>query len=106
MIFFLRATTTAYFWQLPVGRQRLTRISQGERDTSGMGNRMRRVVKYVLVAVAVLLCLATALFQYSVYRDRKNFSEAKNACERGCIQDSGGFPHCREVCAAHLDHYP
>ena len=53
---------------------------------------MRRVVKYILVAMAVLLCLAIALFEYSVYRDQKNFSEAKNDCEGGCIQDSGGFP--------------
>ena len=67
---------------------------------------MGRVVKYILVAVGVLLCVAIALFEYSVYRDRKNFSEAKNDCERGCIQDSGGFPQCREVCAAHPDRYP
>ena len=67
---------------------------------------MRRVLKYFLITVAALLCLAVALFKYSVYRDQTNFSEAKNDCERGCIQDSGGFPQCREVCAAHPDHYP
>jgi hypothetical protein len=71
-----------------------------------MGNLIRRAVKYTFVAVAVLLCVAIALFGYSVYRDQKNFSEAKNDCERGCIQDSGGFPQCREFCAAHPDHYP
>jgi len=71
-----------------------------------MGNQVRRVLKYISVTVAVLVCLAVALFEYSVYRDQKNFSEAKNACERGCIQDSGGFPQCREACANHPDHYP
>ena len=67
---------------------------------------MRRVVKYILISVAALLFLAIALFEYSVYRDQKKFSEAKNDCERGCIQDSGGFPQCREICAAHPDRYP
>jgi hypothetical protein len=67
---------------------------------------MGRLLKYILVTVAVLACMVIALFAYAVYRDQKNFSEAKNDCERGCIQDSGGFPQCREVCAAHPDHYP
>jgi len=63
-------------------------------------------LKYVLAIVAVLLLLAVALFEYSVYRDRKNFSEAANDCERGYIQDSCGFPRCREICADHPDRYP
>jgi len=67
---------------------------------------MRRPVKLALAAVVVLACVVVALFEYSVYRDQKNFSEAKNACERACIQDSGGFPACREVCATHPDRYP
>ena len=71
-----------------------------------VSNKMRRAVKYILVVVALFLCLVVALFMYSVRIDQKNFGEAKNACERGCIQDSGGFPQCREVCAAHPDHYP
>lgn len=71
-----------------------------------MRNPVRRAFKSILIVVAVLVVLAMALFEYSVYRDRKNFSEAKNDCERGCIQDSGGFPQCREICADHPDRYP
>jgi hypothetical protein len=67
---------------------------------------MRRVLKYALGVVAALLCLAFALFEYSYRADRQRFSAAKNACERGCIQDSGGFPQCREYCAEHPDRYP
>lgn len=65
-----------------------------------------RTLKYVLAIIALLAGLIIALFEYSTYRDQKNFGEARNECERGCIQDSGGFPQCREVCAAHPDHYP
>jgi len=67
---------------------------------------MRRVVKYALAIVAVLICLAIALLAYSFRRDQKQFSAAKNACERGCIQDSGGIDQCREFCIQHPDHYP
>ena len=71
-----------------------------------MGNRMRRVVKYSLAIVAVLVFLGMALLDYAYRRDQENFSAAKNACERGCIQDSGGIDQCREFCAQHPDHYP
>ena len=65
-----------------------------------------RVVKYVLAVVAAFICLVMALLAYSYYHDQKNFSAAKNPCERGCIQDSGGIEQCRPVCADHPDHYP
>jgi hypothetical protein len=71
-----------------------------------MGNRMRRVVKYILAVVAVFLCLVVALWEYSSHQDHKNFSAAKNNCERGCIQDSGGIDQCRKFCAQHPEHYP
>jgi hypothetical protein len=67
---------------------------------------MRRFLKYALGVVVALLCLAFALFEYSYRADQQRFSAAKNACERGCIQDSGGFPQCREYCADHPDRYP
>lgn len=67
---------------------------------------MRRVVKYVLAGIAVFICLVAALWEYSSYRDQQNFSGAKNKCEVGCIQDSGGLDQCREFCAQHPDHYP
>ena len=67
---------------------------------------MQRVLKYVLGFIAALLCAAIALFEYASYADHQRFAAAKNECERGCIQDSGGFPQCREFCADHPDHYP
>lgn len=67
---------------------------------------MKRIVKYALAAAGVFVCLVTALWEYSSYEDQRNFGAAKNACERGCIQDSGGINQCREVCAQHPDHYP
>ncbi len=67
---------------------------------------MQPVVKYVLAGTAALVCGVVALWEYSAYQDQKNFSAAKNACERGCIQDSGGIDQCRQVCAQHPDHYP
>ena len=67
---------------------------------------MRRVLKYILAAMAAFVCLVVALWEYSSYEDRKNFSAAKNDCERGCIQDSGGLYQCREFCVQHPDHYP
>jgi len=67
---------------------------------------MPRVLKYILAAMAVLLGLAIALFEYSTYADRERFAAAKNDCERGCIQDSGGLDDCRKHCAGHPDRYP
>ena len=67
---------------------------------------MPRTVKYLLVAAAVFIGLAVALFEYAAWRDHVNFSAAANACERGCIQDSGGIHQCRQFCEKHPDHYP
>jgi hypothetical protein len=67
---------------------------------------MQRSVKYIVVAAAVVVCLGVALWQYSYYEDQRNFGAAKNACERGCVGDSGGIEQCRQVCASHPDHYP
>lgn len=63
-------------------------------------------MKIILGVVVVFVGLAAGLFEYSSYEDRKNFSAAKNDCERGCIQDSGGIDQCRPFCADHPDHYP
>jgi len=65
-----------------------------------------RVVKYLLGVVSAFICLVMTLFAYSYYQDQKNFGAAKNACERGCAQDSGGIEQCRPACADHPDHYP
>lgn len=65
-----------------------------------------RPVKYILAIVAAFIGLAAALLAYSFHQDQKNFSAARNACERGCIQDSGGIDQCREFCVQHPDHYP
>lgn len=67
---------------------------------------MQRVVKYLSATMVAFICLVVALWEYSSYEDEKNFSAAKNACERGCIQDSGGLDQCRQVCTQHPDHYP
>jgi hypothetical protein len=67
---------------------------------------MKRIVKYILAAAAIFVCLVVALWEYSAYEDQRNFGAAKNACERGCIQDSGGIDQCRQVCKQHPDHYP
>lgn len=60
----------------------------------------------VLAGAAILLGLAAALFEYSTQQDRQRFAQARNACERGCIQDSGGLEQCREHCKGHPDRYP
>jgi hypothetical protein len=67
---------------------------------------MKRIVKYVLAATAVFVCFVVALWEYSSCEDQRNFSAAKNACERGCIQDFGGIDQCRQVRTQHSDHYP
>lgn len=56
--------------------------------------------------MVVLAGIAVALFEYSSYADHQRFSAAKNDCERGCIQDSGGLDQCRKYCLAHPDRYP
>jgi cytochrome c-type biogenesis protein CcmE len=66
---------------------------------------MRRTVKYILAIAAVLICAAVMLFIYAVHQDQERFREAKNDCERNCLQDSGGLMQCREVCTHHPNHY-
>ncbi|HZR35344.1 MAG TPA: hypothetical protein VFA75_08195 [Nevskia sp.] len=66
-------------------------------------------MKYLLAAIAVfaaVIGLAAALFESASRHDRDNFAAARNACERGCIQDSGGLDQCRQFCKTHPDHYP
>ena len=65
-----------------------------------------RWLKYVLGGVAALVLLAMALFTYAYERDQANFKAARNQCEVGCIQDSGGIDQCRIACKDHPGHYP
>jgi hypothetical protein len=67
---------------------------------------MKRIVKYILAATSIFICFVVALWKYSAYEDQRNFDAAMNACERGCIQDSGGIYQCRQACKQHPDHYP
>lgn len=67
---------------------------------------MQRAVKYIVAAIALLIGVVFALWQYSSYEDEKNFSAAKNPCERACIQDSGGIDQCQQFCQQHPDRYP
>jgi hypothetical protein len=67
---------------------------------------MGRVTKYSLAVIAAFICLVVALWEYSSYIDQKTIGAAKNKCEVGCINDSGGLDQCREICAQHPDHYP
>ena len=84
--------------------EKFSRIGQGA-GALGAGALIAFSGWLVLLAAAVL-GLAAVLLMYSFAADQERFAEAKNDCERGCIQDSGGFPQCREVCADHPDHYP
>ena len=65
-----------------------------------------RWLKYALLGLAALIILAVALFEYSYEHDQANFRAAKNQCEVGCIQDSGGIDQCRIYCKDHPGHYP
>ena len=67
---------------------------------------MRPVLKYTIAGIAAFTCLVAALWEYSSRQDQENFKAAKNKCEVGCIQDSGGLDQCREYCAHHPDRYP
>jgi hypothetical protein len=67
---------------------------------------MRRLVISIVVAIAAFIGLVVALWEYSSASDQKNFAAAKNKCEVGCVQDSGGIDSCRKLCADHPDHYP
>jgi hypothetical protein len=72
---------------------------------SGLSRKMRWL-KYVLAGLTALIFLAVALFVYSFERDQANFKAAKNQCEAGCIQDSGGIDQCRVYCKDHPGRYP
>jgi len=67
---------------------------------------MRRAVTYILIAADVLIGAAWLLLSWSFHADQQRFRAAKNPCERGCIQDSGGLESCRKACVTHPDHYP
>jgi hypothetical protein len=69
-------------------------------------SRIPRAVKRAAVALLAVIGLIVALFLYATHQDRKNLGAATNACERGCVQDSGGIDQCRTYCAAHPDRYP
>lgn len=71
-----------------------------------MNKRTRLVLASVFAVFAVGVGAAVALFDYATEADKQHFREAKNACERGCIQDSGGLDQCRVVCKDHPDRYP
>ena len=71
-----------------------------------LGKNVRRIVKYMLILAAVLIFLVILLFEWSSHADQERFQAAKNDCERGCIQDSGGLDQCRATCASHPDRYP
>jgi hypothetical protein len=67
---------------------------------------VRRVVKYTLILVAVAICMVVLLLTWSFHADQERFRAAKNDCERGCIQDSGGLDQCRKICVDHPNRYP
>jgi len=67
---------------------------------------MRRTVKHILIGTAVFICMVMLLFAWSFHADQQRFRAAKNDCERGCIQDSGGLEQCRKICVDHPNRYP
>jgi hypothetical protein len=71
---------------------------------------MRRSLKHLLVitttAFVGLVIVVFVLFAWSVHADQQRFRAAKNDCERGCIQDSGGLDECRKMCVSHPNRYP
>lgn len=72
---------------------------------AGRGLLKKRMLRWSLV-FAAFIGLIAGLWEYSANRDQRNFDAAKNKCEVGCVQDSGGIEQCREYCARHPDHYP
>ena len=82
----------------------------GRKETGGgpqvYGELMRPIVKYVVILTAVFAGLVVLLLAWSIHADQERFGAAKNDCERGCIQDSGGLDQCRQVCVNHPDRYP
>jgi len=83
----------------------LTRRSTVTAHSAHASHHMRRIVKYILVFVAIAIGAAVALFLYAVHEDQQRFREAQNDCERNCLQDSGGLMQCREICTHHPNHY-
>jgi hypothetical protein len=67
---------------------------------------VRRTVKYVVIFMAVFICMIMLLLTWSFHADQQRFRAAKNDCERGCIQDSGGLDGCRKICVDHPNRYP
>ena len=67
---------------------------------------MRPNVKYVVILTAVFAGLVILLLTWSIDAGQERFGVAKNDCERGCIQDSGGLDQCRQICVYHPDRYP
>jgi len=67
---------------------------------------MPRTVKYILIVTAVFICMGILLLAWSFHADQQQFRAAKNDCERGCIQDSGGLDQCRKICEDHPSRYP
>ena len=66
---------------------------------------MRRIVKSVLILAAAFAGLVILLLAWSIFADQERFDAAKNACERGCIQDFGGLDQCRRMCVNHPIRY-
>ena len=61
----------------------------------------------ILLIIAVLLNgLGVWFVNYAIDRDQQHFRDARNVCERDCIQDSGGPQYCRALCVQHPDRYP
>ena len=67
---------------------------------------MRRMIKYLLILTAVFIVVVILLLNWSFRTDQQRFRAAKNDCERGCIQDSGGLEQCRKICVDHPNRYP
>ena len=67
---------------------------------------MRPTLKYIVIPTAVFVGLVILLLAWLFHADQERFGAAKNDCERGCIQDSGGLDQCRLICVNHPDRYP
>ncbi len=63
-------------------------------------------VKYIVILTAVFAGLVVLVLAWSFYADQERFGAAKNDCERGCIQNSGGLDQCRQICVIHPNRYP
>jgi hypothetical protein len=67
---------------------------------------VRRKVRYALILAGSLVCLVVLVLLWSFHVDQQQFLAARNDCERGCIQDSGGLDECRKICLDHPNRYP